>query len=103
MLAKSDLVAVQRPSAAEIESEVLDFLGKYAVIQPNNLRYFMRVFETFDVEKKNLLDVTQFRAALKAVMPRSSGATDRFDYLMHLMELVVAPDDSSSSPAVQVC
>ena len=52
-------VAAGESSMAAIQSQTLDFLSKYCVVDLQHQRYFRRVFETFDSEKLGYLNIDQ--------------------------------------------
>ena len=49
------------PGVDDIQSQTLSFLNKYCVIDPQRSRYFRKVFETFDQDKRGYLDQDQVR------------------------------------------
>ena len=60
-LIEESTAADELSRAPEIKSDTLDLLAKYSIIAPANLRYFKRVFDTFDLDKVHLLDFQQVR------------------------------------------
>ena len=60
-LIEESTAADELSRAPEIKSDTLDLLAKSSIIAPANLRYFKRVFDTFDLDKVHLLDFQQVR------------------------------------------